>query len=288
MKTCPICKSTESHEFLKTYDHFYTSEKFSIIECESCHFMWTFPCPNAHEISRYYNSQNYISHNNKASGLINRAYRIFQNINFFMKYRSIKRNVPRGTWMDYGAGNGRFLEYLKRKNIPVLGYEPDPNARKNSPPGIELKDSKEYSRASENYACITMWHVLEHVHNLDEILEIHYTNLNDDGVLVIALPNRDSHDANKYKSFWAAWDVPRHLWHFNESNITALAESHGFNHKKTSPMLLDAIYVSLLSSKYKNSSRISALFTGLASNLIALLTKRPYSSQIYVFKKIRK
>ncbi len=283
MENCPICNHSEFETILKTRDYFYSREKFNITQCINCGFRITDPIPSEQDIGRYYNSENYVSHNSAARGFVNRIYSLAQNLNFYLKYSAIRKYVPRGTWMDYGAGNGAFLEYLQSKKIQTQGYEPSESARQNSP--VILKDVNEYLRDNNTYACITMWHVLEHIHNLNALLEIHHRHLLDKGALVIAVPNIDSYDSKYYKSHWAALDTPRHLWHFTEKDIKTLLNKHGFDHIATKGMHLDSYYVSLLSEKYKQGYSIRAPFIGFYSNLKARLSAYPFSSQIYIFQK---
>lgn len=284
MTNCPICNNNKLQEVLSTQDYFFSQEQFQILQCSNCGLRITNPIPPEDRIGKYYNSENYISHNSSARGFINRIYSLAQDFNFYLKFRAIKNHVPRGTWLDYGAGNGAFLKYLISKKINARGYEPSESARKKS---TEILDISHYSSDQSKYACITMWHVLEHIHHMNDILSKHYDHLIDDGIMIIAVPNIDSYDSNYYKSYWAALDTPRHLWHFNQKSISILGSKHGFKLIDVRGMPLDSFYVSLLSEKYKNGSSIRALIIGLLSNLKARWKKHPYSSQIYVFKKIR-
>jgi hypothetical protein len=245
----------------------------------------TNPMPSQEDIGRYYNSENYVSHNSSAKGFINRIYSIAQNLNFYLKYSAIRKYVPRGTWLDYGAGNGAFVAYLHSKNIRAQGYEPSKSARLNSE--VDLKDISHYSVDKSTYSCITMWHVLEHIHNLNDLVQQHHSHLSDQGVLVIAVPNIDSYDSKFYGPFWAALDTPRHLWHFSEQDLKSLMSEHDFEHLATKGMPLDSYYVSLLSEKYKNGYNLRAPFIGLYSNIMARLNRYPFSSQIYIFRKIK-
>jgi len=283
MKNCPICQNNQFETTLETKDYFFTQEDFQIIQCQKCAFRRTDPIPPGDRISKYYNSENYISHNSEARGIINRIYSFAQNINFHLKYKAIKNYVPRGTWLDYGAGNGAFISYLKSKKIDALGYEPSREARENS--NQILRDTQLYQLDENEYDCITMWHVLEHVHQLKALLAEHKKHLTKQGVLIIAVPNIDSYDSKFYGAEWAALDTPRHLWHFNENDLKTLLAQQGFQLESTKGMYLDSFYVSLLSEKYKKGNSIRGLLIGLHSNFLASIRKYPFSSQIYIFRK---
>lgn len=283
---CPICNSKEFIEFLKVKDYSISQENFTIETCSNCSFLLTNPQPKKENLSAYYKSEDYISHSGTRKGIINTLYHYVQKSNLKQKFKAVSKNVPRGTWMDYGAGNGAFLKYLKQQNISSVGYEPDEDARKlGTASGATILDSAKYQPAEGQYAAITMWHVLEHIPELNEIIKTHNSNLKENGILVIAVPNHRSYDAKYYKNFWAAYDVPRHLWHFTEPDILNLASQHGFEHIKTSPMIFDSYYVSMLSEKYKKGNMIRGVFLGALSNLYARVSDLPFSSQFYVFRK---
>lgn len=284
--TCPICDSKSFRPVRTVQDYSISKAEFQLVNCTTCSFLLTNPRPTEKELSKYYDSEEYISHSGTRKGLVNMLYHQFQKLNFRLKYKAFERYVPRGTWMDYGAGNGAFLDYLKSKNISGEGYEPDGKARKiGSRKGIKIQDSAEYKSTSKEYASITMWHVLEHIPDLNEILQKHRTNLIPGGILTIAVPNHNSYDAQYYKNFWAAYDVPRHLWHFTEKDIRSLLNKNGFKHITTMPMVLDSFYVSMLSEKYRNKHILRGILIGAVSNIKAITKSSSFSSQIYVFRK---
>lgn len=284
--TCPICESKSFNQVLALKDYSISKEDFNIVKCTTCSFLLTNPRPADEDLNKYYESENYISHSGTKKGFINKLYHQIQKINLKLKYNTYTKYVPRGTWMDYGAGNGAYLDFLKTKNISCEGYEPDERARKiGSQKGIKIQDAIEYKASSKEYASITMWHVLEHVSSLNEIILKHKSNLLDGGILTIAVPNHQSYDAHYYKGFWAAYDVPRHLWHFTEKDICALLKKSGFEHIKTKPMIFDSYYVSMLSEKYKEGNLLKGVLIGALSNLKARTKSHSFSSQIYIFRK---
>lgn len=286
IKKCPICEAEDFHHRLTIKDHSITHEDFELTTCANCSFVVTSPRPEIKYLSRYYESENYISHSATKKGLINKLYHQVQRYNLSLKYKAIKQYVPRGTWMDYGAGNGAFLAYIKGKSHSAMGFEPDKKARSiGARKGISIADSLAYPDSGEAYASITMWHVLEHIPELKEIIQIHHDHLLPDGILTIAVPNHLSYDARFYKQYWAAYDVPRHLWHFSEKNVKDLIIPQGFEFIKKAPMVYDSYYVSMLSEKYKKGLIIRGVLLGFLSNFYARVSGYPFSSQIYIFRK---
>ena len=286
---CPVCKGQNYTPYLNCKDYTVSQKEFTIVSCESCNLKFTNPIPEISDLGEYYKSEDYISHSNTKKGLVSRLYHLVRNYTLKKKLALVSSNVSRGTIMDYGCGTGMFLDICQEAGWRAFGMEPDSGARKIAK-DMKLKVYKdkaelEASHREEKIDAITLWHVLEHVTDLDNTLSYFKTKLSKDGVLIIAVPNYTSYDANHYKEFWAAYDVPRHLYHFEVNSLSNLLGSYGFVLESTLPMKFDSFYVSMLSEKYKTGSVkfISAFLTGLRSNLRAKVAT-DYSSVIYVFK----
>lgn len=291
MSSCPICKNEILNEFIKCKDNTVSNEVYTIVECKGCNFKFTNPRPAANEIGKYYESENYISHSNSNKGIFNKLYQLIRNYTISRKKSLIRRFVSRGTLLDIGCGTGEFLNHMRSKNWEVKGIEPGDSARKFAVSNYNLEVKPEASLseiANNSFDVITLWHVLEHVHELDKRVKELNRIIKPDGVVFIAVPNCTSYDAIYYEEFWAAYDVPRHLYHFTPKTISKLFAQYGFNLIETQPMKFDSFYVSMLSEKYKNGkiNYFRALLSGLNSNYSARKNKdNSYSSQIYIFKK---
>ena len=290
LERCPLCKNVSHETFMQVIDHSTSKESFLISKCKACNFMFTNPRPDAKEIEKYYESSEYISHTDNQKGFINNLYQTIRSYAITQKFKLISSFGTSHKILDFGCGTGSFLEYCKQNKWITTGAEPNKNARDIlTTKGISAlmpNDIKTLSK--ESFGIITLWHVLEHVHKLDETITTIKSLLEKNGVLVVAVPNHTSYDALYYKEYWAAYDVPIHLYHFSPTNIKSFFESLGFSLERTLPMRFDSFYVSMLSEKYKNGgSLIKAFYIGLKSNLKAAISKKPtYSSQIYVLRKI--
>ena len=244
----------------------------------------TLPVPE--NLDQYYLSEDYISHTDSKKGLFEKAYHFIKRFMLKKKLQLISSRVHQGSLLDIGAGTGDFLKQAKNEGWKVTGIEPSPDARKKaSEKGIMLFQNLDAVN-TQKFDAITMWHVLEHVPDLQHQIEWLKNHLNENGVLFVAVPNFNSLDAKHYKNFWAAWDVPRHLHHFSAKSIKTLFEANGFILEETKPLVFDSFYVSLLSEKYKAASFFqpwSAFLTGLRSNWSARRSGE-YSSLIYVLK----
>ncbi len=290
LQYCPICKSNEIAESLQVKDFFQSREIFGIYKCKYCGFHFTNPRPNEQSIGSYYKSENYYSHSNSNSGLIAKIYQKVRNYTLEKKYKLVSSYSAKGNILDIGCATGQFLNQFMQKGWACQGIEPDDSAREfaKTQYGLEVQKSNLNHLPGNHFNVITMWHVLEHVHDLQEYLKQLRRLIKKDGVVFIALPNIQSYDANHYKEYWAGLDVPRHLYHFGRENVEQLFNQSGFQLLITKPMVFDSFYVSLLSEKYKSNPfhLFSAFFMGLLSNISGMGEKPNHSSLIYIFKPI--
>ncbi|PCJ89399.1 MAG: methyltransferase [Flavobacteriales bacterium] len=287
---CPICESAAFDHKITCTDYTVSRETFNIVKCEHCEFKFTNPRPAQHEIGKYYESEDYISHSNTKKGVVNSLYQLVRKYTIGKKYALLRKYTDGNSILDYGCGTGEFLNYCTGKGMHTTGFEPDKGARdfgiKNY--GLRITNEKELFEIKEpTFNVITMWHVLEHVHHLKELIGWLKKALKGSGVLIVAVPNHTSFDAERYAQYWAAYDVPRHLYHFSPKNISQLFADFDFKIIDVLPMKLDAFYVSMLSEKYKNgnSNLFSAFLTGLKSNIKASNKNHTWSSQIYVLRE---
>jgi SAM-dependent methyltransferase len=252
--------------------------------------LFTNPRPALADLGKYYKSEEYISHSNTKKGLISRLYHIVRKRNFKNKYRIIASLSTGKDLLDVGCATGGFLAFFKAKGWSVMGIEPDKEAREFAIRNENLDvfdEEKLLNFGNKRFDVISMWHVLEHVPFPKDRLKVLKDLLNDDGLLVVAIPNPGSYDAEFYGKYWAGYDVPRHLLHFKQEVALKFFDDMGFDSVGVKPMKFDAYYISLLSEKYKSgkTSYIKAFFVGVKSNRFAKRNKSNYSSLIFLLKK---
>ena len=252
-------------------------------------FFFTNPRPKQKDIKKYYDSVDYISHTNKKEGLFSQLYQSIRKYTINKKTALVKGLIKNGSVLDLGCGTGEFVYSCSKNGLIAEGIEPSEKAvleaKKNYRISISQDTSlKQYD--NQIFDCVTMWHVLEHVYEPEKTIINIKRILSKNGFLVIAVPNNKSWDAEYYKEFWAAWDVPVHLWHFSKESIVKLLEKQKFKLVSTRAMIFDSFYVSLLSEEYKSGYKnyFLSFIIGLTSNIIAKTTKKGYSSQVYIFK----
>lgn len=275
------------HIIMKVKDHFLSQEIFEIKETETKGVYKTSPIPS--NISKYYESEDYISHHQDSGTLKEKLYKFLQSFNLQYKKTILLDRISKDSKvLDYGCGAGEFVKYIEN-DFETLGFEPNGDARKAA--------SKKISKAiildnihqieDQSLDAITLWHVFEHIENQDEMLELFSKKLKEKGLLIIAVPNPTSYDAKHYREYWAAYDVPRHIYHFSKKGMENLiSKKPNWKMRKIKPLILDSYYISMLSEKYEKSSFfwLKAMVYGTVSNVKAFFSNE-FSSLIYIIEK---
>ncbi|AMS27892.1 hypothetical protein AEM51_13575 [Bacteroidetes bacterium UKL13-3] len=289
--TCLVCGSTLLSKELTCKDFVATGESFDLHRCNNCSFLFTNPRPRAIEIGLYYQSDRYVSHAGDKQNLsfMYKVYDVVRDYSIKQKLKLIKSYHPNGKLMDLGCGLGYFLNgVVKDKTFDALGVDVSTEAIdyvKQKFGYAVLGEDKLDTIEEHSFDVITQWHVLEHVHLLNERMQQLKRMLKPNGTLFIAVPNSNSWDAKHYREFWDGYDVPRHLYHFNQKSFGLLMQKHGFEVIQTKPMIFDAPYISMRSEVHKESglSFVRGAISGAVSTINALGNKN-YSSLLFVVK----
>lgn len=294
INACPLCGGAHLKRAMTCTDFYASGEQFDLYTCEDCGFTFTQGVPVEAEIGRYYETPDYISHSDTKKGVMNSVYHWVRGYMLKRKARLVAHEAHRktGRLLDIGTGTGYFADTMKRGGWQVEAIEKNAHARAFAKEhfGLEVKlDTALKDFEPDSFDVITLWHVMEHLEPLNEVWETLNSLLTEKGVLIVAVPNCSSYDARKYGAYWAAYDVPRHLWHFTPGTIQQLGSKHGFILAERHPMPFDAFYISMLTEKNMRHSCpfVRGMITGTLAWLHALVKKERSSSMIYVFRKKR-
>ena len=282
-------KKSQNKPFLKSKDHAITGELFELCYCDIPELLVTSPQPTVESLLNYYKSDDYISHAKTKKTLFQTIYFSVRAITLRQKLKWVSINKSNGKKiLDFCAGVGDIVRAAQNNGWDCIGIEPHIKAR-----AIANKKKQNTVYPAEHLktlppksqTVITLWHVLEHLPNLEQEIRIFKQLLMTSGRLVVAVPNFKSYDAQHFKSYWAAYDLPRHLWHFSRESISTLFEDFDMEIESIYPMIFDSFYVSLLSTKYQSGRMkiIKGLAIGLLSNIKAYFSGE-YSSLVFVIK----
>lgn len=289
---CPLCNSEKISFFLKCPDNLLSREEFELWKCNACGFIFTKEYPDEKDIGIYYESDNYISHDDSAKGFLNKLYITVRNVMLGKKKRTIEKasGLKAGKILDIGCGTGYFAARMKKSGWDVTGIEPNIKAREFASGrfGLKVVSPDAISELPDkSFDVITMWHVLEHFHDPFSYAKEIIRMLKPGGICVAALPNAGSTDAAFYGEHWAAYDVPRHLWHFTPDTFRVYAEKSGLLIKYIKALPLDVFYISILSEKNRGSAIpfVAGILKGFLFSLKALPDKHKSSSLIYIMRR---
>ena len=290
LTACPVCDNSSTKPHLECIDYMKSREVFTLEKCNHCQFIFTNPRPEEGRLGEYYKFEDYISHSDTKEVLISKCYHIVRSWNIKQKVKLLGKE--KGTVLEIGSGTGKLLAKCKEVGWKTIGIEPSLEARKiaKETNHIELIENINTVKEKKNSIDrVMLWHVLEHIPNIDEEFVKINLLLKDDGKLIIAVPNSKAYDAEKYQENWAGYDVPRHLSHFQKTTFKRIADKHSFEITKIKPMWFDAFYTSLLSEKIKTGkyNYIKGFSTGLRSNIKAVVGKGEFSSLIFILEKKR-
>jgi 2-polyprenyl-3-methyl-5-hydroxy-6-metoxy-1,4-benzoquinol methylase len=289
---CPLCSSPEISHFLSSTDHLVSKKTFEIYKCEKCGFAFTQDYPEASEAGYYYESDDYISHSDSNKRITDKAYKVVRRIMLHIKKVIIEKTtaLSAGSILDIGSGTGHFLNKMKKSGWDIRGVEVNARAREYAASEFKIETISPESMGTllpDSFDCITLWHVLEHIYDPYNIMKDIGRLLRPRGVCLIALPNNLSFDSRHYDRDWAAYDVPRHLWHFNRLTFSFFAGKNKFTISRYANLPFDVFYISILSEKNRGSDLpvLTGAIKGLWFSVSSFFDRSGRSSVIYVLRK---
>lgn len=291
LETCIVCGSNNNKEAIRVHDHLVSHKLFIISACDDCGFQFVKNPPSEDEAMSFYETEEYIEHSDSSEGLINGIYHKARSWMLPYKYKMLHKLGRKAKILDVGTGTGYFLNYMKSRSYEVTGVEISKQARDFGIKtfGLDIQSPDDLMKADfpKGFGYASFWHVLEHIYEPRKVLKRVHQLLDDNGVLVVALPNNKSLDAKVYKEYWAAYDVPRHLWHWDKESFTKFAEGCGYKLVKTKMLPLDPFYNIIMSETYRKNKLgyILIPFVGALSLIQGWLKNGKASSIVYFLEK---
>jgi SAM-dependent methyltransferase len=288
---CIVCGSGQRHPHLRAPNRFNVGEVFPLVQCSQCGFVYLSPRPSQESIGSHYEDEGYHPHQAEAAGVVDRIYRISRDWNLRYKRWMVESHHRKGALLDFGCGTGEFLAEMRANGWQVTGVEPAAQARAVAE-GLGVRASADLEGCDGPYDVITLWHVLEHVHEAAGQFRRLCELLTPGGILVMALPNIGSVDSRAYGANWVALDAPRHLFHFRPQDVRRFAVARGLTPAGGGVLPLDTPYNVLLSEQLAGQvvrgTRLFGLFrairVALAASIRGAIDRSRSSSPVYVFR----
>ena len=286
---CIVCGGDIFSDYLTVEDN--QGEIFSLKQCK-CSLVLTSPRPCSSAICEYY-SEEYKPHSNAHSDS-SLLIKIFRKISYSWKARLVKRVANENVNMlDMGGGDGALAFYIKNKISNVHVYEKDIDCihHINSiimEEGIgNMFSTADYESLKDGYYnIVTLFHSLEHIHDIDKL----FLNINritkKNAKMIIAVPNITAAEIDFLTNKWAAWDVPRHLYHFNFKTLSKLLNKNGWEVVGSRSMFQDTFFNIYMSLKGNYVKKIFSCFFLLVYSLInQILFSNKQSSNLVICQK---
>lgn len=292
LKLCPLCGASGQIPYAQCKDFTISNESFYLLKCPSCNIVYTLDPPSESDTKRYDKLDLKLRLGDSPRGLTGRLYYHIRNLMLIRKAHIVEKQAYRtsGSLLNYGAKTGYFSSRMERRGWEVTSVEKYLEERLFSLEMfhhrmIDLSEME--SLHSETFDVITLWHVFEHSYHPGELLDRFHELLRPGGILIMSCPNINSIDAKYYGPYWAAYDVPRHLWHFEPGSICNLALKHGFTLMHRERLPFDSFYISILSEQHLGHKQafIRGMMKGFHSWLLSSSRRDLSSSLVYVFRK---
>lgn len=232
---CNLCGSTEAEVAITAQDFLLErpDAQVQFVKCDRCGLFYQNPRPTPEEMMSHYPSNYEPFDLHPDDERSSRLERIAVNYGLSKRRGLILRYRKSGRILDVGCATGLFLHVMNMDaNWDAHGVEPNNYAATIAQEryGLNVHHGtlEQAQYPARSFDVVTLWDVLEHVHDpaatLDEIHRI----LKSDGLLILRVPNGISRDAGLFKETWAGWDPPRHLYVFTPDTLTKLLAKQGY------------------------------------------------------------
>jgi SAM-dependent methyltransferase len=281
---CPMCGADDGAPLVQTEDLLFPGEeRFQLLSCRRCGHIYQSPRPTAESIGRYY-PEDYHPYLIAVEDEPSPLRRLDRAFGLRMRTQAVHRAAGGrpGRLLDVGCATGVFLDGMRRLGWSVQGVEPSAYAagyaRRRF--GLDVYEGllEDAALPAASFDAITMWDVLEHVHEPRPVLAELARLLRPGGVLVLSLPNPDSLEARLLGRYWLGWDLPRHLNVFPPTQLRAHLARHGMPVERIRSFTAGhAVMVMSLERRLRAAGRGPAIPRLLNTLPVRLLSRLYYS-----------
>jgi ubiquinone/menaquinone biosynthesis C-methylase UbiE len=233
--SCNLCGSNENKTVYRVSDWLLNRPDVvtTLVKCEQCGLIFQNPRPDAAEMEQHYppDYEPFLNFGTKKSSWLHQ-----KSVEYGLNKRAqaVNKHVKSGRLLDIGCAVGDFLAFMRDKYLwQACGVEVSEHAANiaRTHYGLDVFTGtlEEAEYADNSFDAVTMWDVLEHLHDPSATLREIQRILKPGGVLVFRVPNGDSIDAKFFGSYWAGLDSPRHLYVYGKSTLKQLLENNGLN-----------------------------------------------------------
>lgn len=258
---CNLCGSTDAAPLIRDLPDFLLQHKdvsATFVKCLTCGLIYQNPRPTFVEMAAHYppayESYALEPSQKNSSWLLGQAIRY----GIGKRCRYVNRYKRSGRLLDIGCATGVFLRGMQATGEwKLYGVEINEYAARIAQEHgftIHVGTLKEAAFPNEFFDAITLWDVLEHLHDPSESLREAHRILKPDGIVVIRVPSASSWDAALFGRYWAGLDAPRHLYVFTPQTLQALLVANCFRAISWSSQM-GAYTTFLLSLRFWNSTQ---------------------------------
>jgi SAM-dependent methyltransferase len=240
--SCKACGSSRKEKLFSKKEKFgLTKQDFCVVSCLDCAFLYVDPRPTREEIPGFYPETYSWQEAGEEISLLSKLVNALEKFYRFhlLRYEAGKvlrfTGIKKGNVLDVGCGTGDRLVVFRERGFDAFGVEISSSAVY-AKDKLKLKvvkgDIFDARYPNNSFDIVTLYNVLEHVHDPRKLLREIKRVLKKDGFLVLGVPNSDCLQYKIFKGRWAAFDLPRDLSYFNPKLLSGMLKTEGFEVRK--------------------------------------------------------
>lgn len=240
--SCYTCSRPLKSIIFTAYDYNDNKAPYTFYQCAYCELIQIYPFPKDEKNTKYYSYSDpneYAKDKNEQINFLHRipfgtiALKKYIDSCYQNRYEKIERLYSQGKILDIGCGEGSFLKKFSTVKWNITGIEINKYLAKSAKKKLTnakilTSPIESLKLAKEKYDIITLWHVLEHLHNPHTMLRAIHKLLHPKGYLIIEVPHGNSLYRKIFKDKWQLLLLPRHLFFWTRKSLSLSLKQSGF------------------------------------------------------------